>query len=256
MRVLVIGDVIGRTGRAAVGAVLPGLRRELELDLVIANGENLAGGLGITRETAEELVSYGVDVITTGNHVWDHREILPHLDSDLPIIRPLNYPPDTLGRGYIESDGALVVNLLGRVFIGIGDCPFRAVDHLIKEHRERPKVIIVDMHAEATSEKQAIGFYLDGRVSALVGTHTHIPTADTRVLPGGTAYVTDVGMVGAINSVIGVEIEDVLERFLKQTPKRLTVATEGPVRFDSVLIDVDDETGLATEIVRIDRELT
>ncbi len=255
MRVLIIGDVIGKPGRTAVRALLPELRQELGLDLVIANGENSAGGLGITPETAEDLLSSGVDAITTGNHVWDQREIIPHLDSSMPIIRPLNYPPGTPGRGQIRIGNALVVNLLGRVFIGTVDCPFRAMDQLLKDLTDPPKVIIVDMHAEATSEKQAIGWYVNGRASALVGTHTHVPTADARILPKGTAYVTDIGMVGSANSVIGVEVEDVLGRFLTQTPRRLNVANSGPTLFQSVLIDFDDMTGKATEIVRLDKEL-
>ena len=170
-------------------------------------------------------------------------------------MRPLNYPPDTPGRGYAQAGNVLVVNLLGRVFIGTFDCPFRAAAQLLKEQSEAPKAIIVDLHAEATSEKEAMGWYLDGRVSAVVGTHTHVPTADTRILPKGTAYVSDIGMVGPVNSVIGVEIEDVLERFLGQMPQRLRVSENGPVRFNSVVIDVDDASGKATCIARVDREL-
>ena len=255
MRVLMIGDVIGRTGRNAVKALLPDLRDELHIDLTVANGENAAGGLGITRDTADELLSSGVDIITSGNHIWDKQEIIPHLDSDLPILRPLNYPPGTPGRGYAYAGDILVVNLIGRVFVGTCDCPFRAVDELIAGLSERPKAIVVDFHAEATSEKVAMGWYLDGRASAVAGTHTHVPTADNRVLPGGTAYVSDLGMVGATNSVIGVETEDVLARFLTQTPRRLRVARAGPVRFNSVLIEVEATTGKATEIKRIDKEV-
>ena len=255
MRVLMIGDLIGRTGRNAVKALLPDLRDELHIDLTVANGENAAGGLGITRDTADELLSSGVDIITSGNHIWDKQEIIPHLDSDLPILRPLNYPPGTPGRGYAYAGDILVVNLIGRVFVGTCDCPFRAVDELIAGLSERPKAIVVDFHAEATSEKVAMGWYLDGRASAVAGTHTHVPTADNWVLPGGTAYVSDLGMVGATNSVIGVETEDVLARFLTQTPRRLRVARAGPVRFNSVLIEVEATTGKATEIKRIDKEV-
>ena len=255
MRVLMIGDVVGKPGRSAVNSLLPDLRRELHLDLVIANGENAAGGLGITTDTADELLSSGVDIITSGNHIWDNKEIIPHLDSEIPILRPLNYPPGTPGRGYTRTGDVMVINLLGRVFVGTCDCPFRTIDQLLEEQTELPKVILVDMHAEATSEKEALGWYLDGRVSAVAGTHTHVPTADTRILPEGTAYVGDLGMVGASNSVIGAEIEDVLERFLTQTPRRLRVATAGPVRFNSVLFEIDSTTGKATEIVRVDREL-
>jgi metallophosphoesterase (TIGR00282 family) len=251
-----IGDVVGRPGRTAVKAFLPNLRDELGLDLVVANGENLAGGAGITFGTADELLSSGVDIITSGNHVWDQKEIIPYLDSDLPILRPLNYPPGTPGRGHARHGEALVVNLIGRVFVGTFDCPFRAIDRLLKESTDRPKVVIVDMHAEATSEKAAIGWYLDGRVSAVAGTHTHVPTADSRILPKGTAFVSDLGMVGASNSVIGARIEDVLERFLTQTPRRLQVATGGPIRFNSVLIEIDESTGKATGISRVDKELS
>ena len=185
MRILTIGDVVGRPGREAVEALLPGLREELQLDLVVANGENSAGGFGITPKTAEQLLSYGVDVITTGNHVWDQKEIIPHLDSALPVLRPLNYPATSPGRGYYRTRDALIVNLIGRVFVGTFDCPFRAMDSLLAELSECPKVIVIDLHAEATSEKSAMGWYLDGRVSAVVGTHTHVATADARVLPGG-----------------------------------------------------------------------
>ena len=251
-----IGDVIGRPGRRALDSLLPDLRRELDIDLVIANGENTAGGYGITPDTAGELISSGVDVITSGNHIWDKKEIVPHLDSPLPLLRPLNYPPGTPGRGYVRVEGALIVNLLGRVFVGTSDCPFRAMDRLLTELPDIPRTVIVDMHAEATSEKEAMGWYLDGRVSAVAGTHTHVPTADARILPGGTAYVSDLGMVGPANSVIGSEIKDVLARFLTQMPHRLRVATEGPILFNSVLIEIDDKTGKANEIVRIDRELT
>ena len=250
-----IGDVVGRPGRSTVKSVVPGLRDELNIDLVIANGENAAGGFGLTPDTAQELLSSGVDVITSGNHIWDQKEIIPELDSALPVIRPLNYPPGTPGRGHVRVNGALVINLLGRVFVGTVDCPFRTVDQLLRETPDAPRVIIVDMHAEATSEKQAIGWYLDGRVSFVAGTHTHVATADTRLLPKGTAYVSDLGMVGAMNSVLGVETSDALERFLMQTPRRLRVATAGPTRFNSVLADIDDTTGRATDIVRVDREL-
>lgn len=250
-----IGDVVGSPGRKAVQALLPDLRHELHLDLVTANGENAAGGFGITLDTADELLSSGVDIITSGNHIWDQKEIIPHLDSTLPILRPLNYPPETPGRGYSNVKGVLVVNLIGRVFVGTCDCPFRSMGRLLEELPGPPPPIIVDLHAEATSEKQAMGWYLDGRVSVVAGTHTHVPTADTRILPKGTGYVSDLGMVGATDSVIGSEIQDVLERFLTQTPRRLRVATKGPVRFNSVLFEIDETTGKTTDVVRIDREI-
>lgn len=250
-----IGDVVGQPGRSAVKALLPMLRHELGIDFVTANGENAAGGFGITPQTAEELLSSGVDIITSGNHIWDQKEIIPELDSPLPLLRPLNYPPTAPGRGYARVGGVLVVNLIGRVFVGTTDCPFRAMDRLLAESADQEKVILVDLHAEATSEKVAMGWYLDGRVSVVAGTHTHVPTADACILPKGTAYVSDLGMVGSIKSVIGAEIEDVLERFLTQTPRRLRVAAKGPVRFNSVLVEIDEATGKATDIVRVDRAL-
>lgn len=255
MRILAVGDIFGRPGREAVRTLLPGLRRDLEIDFVIANGENAAGGRGITSTIVDELLGAGVDVITSGNHIWDKQEIVPHLSGGLPLLRPLNYPPSTPGRGYLIADRIMVVNLIGRVFVGTFDCPFRAADHLLRSVDGLPPAIIVDFHAEATSEKAALGWYLDGRVSAVVGTHTHVPTADTRLLPKGTAYVSDLGMVGPLNSVIGVRPEDALTRFLDQTPHRLNVAVGGPVRFNSVMIDTDDASGRAIAIERVDREV-
>lgn len=256
MRVLMIGDAVGRPGREAISSILPGLRDELKLDFVVANGENSAGGVGITPKTMDELLSSGVDVITTGNHVWDKVDIVPVFEQGSEqVLRPMNYPPTTPGKGYTFLRGVLVVNLIGRVFVGTFDCPFRAVDKILSEMTECPKAILVDFHAEATSEKKAMGWYLDGKVSAVVGTHTHVPTADTRILPGGTAYVTDLGMCGALNSVIGVEVDEVLTRFLHQTPSRLKVATSGPMGFNSVLMEIDETTGKATYISREDRQL-
>ena len=254
MRVLMIGDVIGRPGRRAVEALLPGLRDEYGIDLVVANGENAAAGFGLTFDTAQELFDCGVDVITSGNHIWDQKEIIPHLDADLPILRPLNYPSTVPGKGYVNVKGAIVVSLIGRVFVGNYDCPFRAMDALLEELVESSRVILVDFHAEATSEKAAMGWYLDGRVSAVVGTHTHVGTVDTSLLLQGTAYVSDLGMVGPSHSVIGSTIEDAMERFLNQTPHRLTVAT-GAVKFGSVMVDIDEGTGRATQITRVDREV-
>ena len=252
MRILFIGDIIGKPGRKAVQQLLPGLRREYDVGLVVANGENAAGGFGITLETAQEILRSGVDVITSGGHIWDQKEIIPHLDEGLPVLRPLNYPPGVPGVGSQQVGDVLVVNAMGRVFVGTIDCPFRAMDSLLGSLDPRPPVVVVDFHAEATSEKEALGWYLDGRVSAVVGTHTHVATADARLLPKGTAYVTDLGMVGPINSIIGSAPEDVLPRFLYQTPTRLNVPG-GPTRFNSVLVDVDSESGRATSIQRVDR---
>ncbi len=223
--------------------------------MVVANGENIAGGFGLTLDSVHELFDHGVDVITSGNHIWDQQEVVTFIDGDLPVLRPLNYPSGAPGRGFLVWKNVLVVNLLGRVFMQTVDCPFRAMDRLLGELNPRPNVIIVDMHAEATSEMGAMGWYLDGKVSAVLGTHTHVGTIDTRVLPKGTAFVSDVGMVGPMNSVIGTNVEDVLYRFLTQRPRRLNVATGGPLRFNSVLVEVDPATGTATSIQRVDREL-
>lgn len=249
-----VGDVIGRPGRRAVRTLVPGLRQEYNVDLVIANSENAAGGLGLTKETAEELLDSGVDVLTSGNHIWDQKEILPALDGDLAILRPLNYPPGVPGRGYLIKGEALVVNLVGRIFIGNFDCPFRTMDQLLEELTDRPSVIIVDFHGEATSEKVALGWYLDGRVSALLGTHTHVGTIDARLLPKGTAFITDVGMTGPVDSVIGDDTDAVIKRFLTQLPRRLSVG-KGGVILNSVLVEVEEGTGRAKSISRIDKEI-
>jgi metallophosphoesterase (TIGR00282 family) len=254
MLVLSIGDIIGKPGRQAVRELLPALRQQYGLDLVIANGENVAGGLGITLTTAEELLDAGVDVLTTGNHVWAQKEIIPYLDSEMPILRPLNYPSGVPGRGYMFNKGAMVVNLIGRTFMGNFDCPFRAMDKLLDELEPKPRVIIVDFHAEATSEKVAMGRYLDGRVSAVLGTHTHVGTIDTQLFPRGTAYVTDIGMTGPIDSIIGDDAGDVIQRFLTAIPHRLSVG-KGRVVFNAVLTKVDEDSGKALSIDRISREV-
>ena len=254
MRILVIGDVIGRPGRKAVRNLVPGLRHDLQVDMVIANGENAAGGKGLTPETADELFGAGIDVLTSGNHIWAQKEILPLLNDNAPIIRPLNFAPGVPGRGYVRWRNVLVVNLIGRTFMGDADCPFRTMNQLLESLTEKPEAIVVDFHAEATSEKQAMGRYLDGRVTAVVGTHTHVGTIDARVLPRGTAFVSDIGMVGPSDSVIGDSVEDVLHRFLTHMPQRLTVAT-GAVIFNSVLVETEPGTGRAASITRIDREV-
>jgi metallophosphoesterase (TIGR00282 family) len=255
MHILVIGDVIGKPGRQAVRKVLPGLRQRYDLDLVIANAENAAGGRGLTVGTAKELLDAGVDVLTSGNHIWDQKEIIPYLDGDLPIIRPLNYPPGVPGRGCLSRDHIAVVNTIGRTFMGDYDCPFRAMDSLIPRLKNTCSVIIVDFHAEATSEKVAMGRYLDGRVSAVVGTHTHVGTTDARVFERGTAYISDIGMTGPAESVIGDDIQNVLERFLTALPHRLNVASGTKITFNSVLINVDEKSGQAYSIERVDREV-
>ena len=254
MRVLMMGDVVGKPGRRAVQKLVPGLREEHDLGLVIANGENAAGGIGLTPETAQELFDAGVDVLTSGNHAWAKREIFPFLDGEVPLIRPVNYPPSVPGHGYVIVKGVLVINVLGRVFMASVDDPFRAVDQVLDEMEGRARIIIVDCHAEATSEAGAMGWYLDGRVSAVLGTHTHVGTIDAKVLPQGTAFVTDIGMVGPRDSIIGNVVDDVLERFLTQMHVRLGVPS-GPAVFGSVLLDIDEETGIARSIVRLDREV-
>ncbi len=255
MRILMIGDVVGRPGRRALQKILNGLRRELAVELVIANGENAAGGKGITPDTAQEILHAGVDVITSGNHIWDKPDVISLLKGEAAVLRPDNYPPRQPGCGHFLYGNVLVVNLIGRTFMGSFDDPFRAMDKILEEFSSRAKVILLDFHAEATSEKGAMGWYLDGKVTAVVGTHTHVPTADARLLPKGTAFVTDLGMVGPRDSIIGDDPEDVLERFLTLGPNRLEVA-EGPVvQFNSILLDVDETRGKAKSISRVDREV-
>jgi metallophosphoesterase (TIGR00282 family) len=223
--------------------------------MVIANAENTAGGIGVTPETAREMLDNGADILTSGNHVWSHKEIYPCLDSEMPLLRPLNYPAGVPGRGYLIQGEVMVVNLIGRTFFTYNyDCPFRAIDKLLAEVTERPPVTIVDFHAEATSEKVAMGWYLNGRVSAVIGTHTHVGTIDTRILPDGTAYVTDVGMTGPVDSVIGDDVDSVLQRFLTQIPHRLPVG-KGNVIFHGILLDIDETSGKASGISRITREV-
>jgi metallophosphoesterase (TIGR00282 family) len=254
MLLLAIGDVIGKPGRQAVQSFVPDLRKEYGIDFVIANGENAAGGFGLTVGTAEELLDAGIDVITSGNHIWAQKDIMSYLDEDVPVLRPLNYPEGAPGRGYIVKKKVLVVNLIGRTFMSNYDCPFRKMDSLLESLTTRTKVIIVDFHAEATSEKVAMGRYLDGRVSAVLGTHTHVGTIDTRVLAGGTAYVTDIGMTGPDDSIIGDDAEAVIRRFLTMMPHHLSVGKGKPV-FNAVMVEVDEKTGRAKRIERIYREL-
>ena len=254
MRVLFVGDVVGKPGRQAVAALLPALRREREVDVVVVNGENAAGGAGLTGEIAREIHDAGADVITNGNHVWDQRAFLKEIDTLEYCIRPLNLPPGNPGTGWVIQNGVLVVTAIGRVFMAEQDDPFRAVDALLAELGGRaPKVRILDWHAEATSEKLAMGWHLDGRFSAVLGTHTHVPTADARILPQGTALVADAGMVGPRDSVLGIEPSIIVSRYLDHLPRRFEVAA-GVVQFNSVVVDIDDETGRATSIERLDLE--
>ena len=261
MRILFIGDIFGRPGRTIVRDHLRELVAQHNIDLTVANGENAAGGFGITPQIAEELFDLGVEVITTGNHVWDKRELIDYLSAGLNrpdsmarrILRPANFPAGSPGTGVYEGTtkdgiGYAVINLQGRVFMGNIDDPFRAADELLA--RISSKVILLDMHAEATSEKVALGWYLDGRVTAVIGTHTHIPTADERVLPKGTAYQTDVGMTGPWNGVIGIQKELIISRFLNNMPARFEAAS-GDTRLCSVVIDCDPESGHARSIERV-----
>ncbi len=254
MRLLCIGDVFGRPGRLALKTTLPKLRREQKLDLVVANGENSAHGAGLTAATARELFEAGVDVITGGNHIWHRREALAYLDREPRVIRPLNFPHGTPGHGahllQVGTTPVLVLNALGRLFMKPIDDPFRAVDEALAQ-ANGVRVSVVDFHAEATSEKRAMGFYLDGRVSVVVGTHTHVPTADTQILPRGTAYVTDLGMVGVRRSVIGLDVEQAVAGFSTALPSRAQPA-EGSVDVNAVLAEIDPATGKATSIVRLD----
>jgi|SRR6185369_16916703 len=255
MRIAFFGDVVGRPGRRAMAIVLRQLRRDETIDFVVANGENAAGGKGIDVGSAEDLQDAGVDVITTGNHVWQHRDIIPYMNESPRVLRPLNFAPQTPGSGWVvrpARDGTPVgvVNLIGRVFMGPADCPFRAADAVLPEVTRESRVVLVDMHAEATSEKVGMGRFLDGRVSAVVGSHTHVQTADESVLSGGTAVLSDAGMCGPEDSILGVRTDRVLERFLSQLPVRFEVAS-GPVVVQGAVIDVDSASGRATAIRRI-----
>ncbi len=255
MNILFIGDVVGRPGREAVAARLPELVRQHEIDFTIANAENAAGGLGITPAIADELLGAGVDCLTTGNHVWKHREFAEYAVRERRVVRPANYPPGVPGRGsevYTTARGGSVgvLSVVGRVFMHALDCPFRAADREIEALRGRTKALVVDIHAEASSEKVALGWYVDGRVGAAIGTHTHVQTADERILPRGTAYITDAGMTGPRDSVIGIRREPVIERFLTGMPTRFEVAT-GTVILNGVVVAVDADTGKARSIERV-----
>jgi 2',3'-cyclic-nucleotide 2'-phosphodiesterase len=260
MKILFIGDIFGQPGRRLVKETLSALRAELAPDLVLANGENAAAGFGITPGLVEELLDQSIAVLTSGNHIWDRKEIIPYLTehADGRLLRPANYPAGAPGHGlYLgKTDGGVeyaVINLQGRVFMPAIECPFRTADSLLEKIPATVKIRIVDLHAEATSEKQALGWYLDGRVTAVVGTHTHIPTADETVLPGGAAYITDLGMTGPYDSVIGIEKQAVIKKFLDQMPARFEVAN-GDVRLCAVLIEADEATGRAISIQRVLRK--
>ena len=251
--VLVVGDVICRTGRAALKRHLPALRKKYGPTFVVANAENAAGGAGMTEDVGREMFALA-DVLTSGNHIWDKKEGIPYLDREPRLLRPANYPPGNPGRGSVVVEGGegrtlAVLNLQGRVFMEAIDCPFRTAEAEVARLRERTPAIIVDFHAEATSEKAALGWFLDGKVSAVLGTHTHVPTADERILPGGTAYLTDLGMVGARNTVIGIKTEQSIEKFLMGRPVRFE-PEKGGVFLSCVYVEIDAATGKALSIVR------
>jgi metallophosphoesterase (TIGR00282 family) len=265
MRLLFCGDVVGRAGRRALIDRLPGLRQRLGLDLIVVNGENAAGGFGITPAICADFYAAGTDVITTGNHVFDQRELIPHLDRDPRLLRPLNMLPGTPGRGVVELElgsgrRVVVVQVMGRLFMGMYDDPFVALDGLLQKHLlgGAAAAIVVDVHAEATSEKMVLGHFLDGRVTLVAGTHTHVPTADAQVLPGGTAYITDIGMTGDYDSVIGMVKEVSLRRFRSHLPGVRNTPALGEATLCAVLVESDDATGRARliEPVRIGGRLS
>jgi 2',3'-cyclic-nucleotide 2'-phosphodiesterase len=256
MRILILGDVVGRPGRRAVRALVQPFVDKEGIDLVIANAENAAGGMGVDVKSAEELFAAGAHVLTSGNHIWKKKEIYSYLNGEPRLLRPGNFPEGAPGVGWYKwgndrALSALIINVQGRVFMpNHVDDPFRCVDRILREHGQHTPVVIVDMHAEATSEKNAMGWYLDGRASAVFGTHTHIQTADERILPGGTAFITDVGMCGPFDSIIGIERELVIEGFLSQLPRRFEVA-ETNIVLQGVVVSVDEKSGRASDIRRL-----
>jgi metallophosphoesterase (TIGR00282 family) len=258
IRIAVIGDIIGDPGRKALFLALSGLIKDNQIDFIIANGENAAGGFGITGNIAGKLYSYGVDCITTGNHVWRNKEVFKVIEGNNRLIRPVNYPEGTPGKGWtvIEKHGVqlAVVNLLGRIYMEPVENPFRVINKELVRIQKITRNIIVDFHGEATSEKVAMGWHLDGRVSAVVGTHTHVQTADERILPEGTAYITDIGMTGSFNSVIGMKKESALKKFITLLPSKFTVA-ENDIRLNAVLITVDGTSGKAQAIERLNTKV-
>ncbi len=253
MKILFIGDIYGSPGRRAAKEMIATMKKDYAFDYCIANGENAAAGAGITSVIAQELYKYGVDAITLGNHAWSKREVLNFIDSDRKIVRPANYPSDIPGNGSVIIDGKVgVINLLGRVYMDYLDCPFRAAEKELEYLKKHVKVIIIDMHAEATSEKAALAWYLDGRVSSVLGTHTHVQTADEKILSFGTSFITDVGMTGPYEGILGVDRDIIIEKFLKRMPVKFEVAT-GSVQFNAVILEIDEKTGRTLEIIRISK---
>lgn len=253
---LMIGDIVGRPGRSILREKLPFLKKEYDVDLVVANGENAAGGNGITQKIAQELFISGIDFLTMGNHVWDNKDVFNFIEEETKIIRPANYPLGTPGQGYriIKLENGIevaIINISGRTFMNNLDCPFQTIDKILDKTKDITSIVIVDFHAEATSEKKAMGWYLDGRVTLVAGTHTHVQTADERILPNGTAYITDIGMTGPINSVLGIEKDIVIKKFITQLPVRFEVA-KGPAQINGIIVEIDAHTGKAQNIQRID----
>lgn len=259
LNIFFIGDIVGKPGRRAVRELLPSLIDECSIDLVIANGENASGGFGLTPEIAEELVDLDVDVITSGNHIWDNKSIIDYIDDKAWLLRPANYPSGVpgIGSGVFETPIGLkvgVINLEGRVFMDPVDCPFRKGDEIVETMKKKVSVIIVDFHAEATSEKVAMGWFMDGKVSAVIGTHTHVQTSDERILPKGTAYMTDAGMTGSVDSIIGVQVDKALKRFLTKMPQKFETAKKN-IQLQGVVVSVESESGKAVKIKRVRRGL-
>jgi 2',3'-cyclic-nucleotide 2'-phosphodiesterase len=257
MRILFIGDIVGKPGRSCLKSYLPRLKNKQSFDFIIANGENAAGGAGITENVFNELRKLGVDLVTGGNHIWDQKDIFNFIDAEPRMIRPANYPVETTpGRGSVIIEAKkgtkklAIINLIGRVFMKPADCPFRSADRELALLKDKTNFIIVDFHAEATSEKQALGWYLDGRVSAVLGTHSHVQTADERILPKKTAYITDVGMTGLYDSILGVDKNGPLKRFMTQLPHRLSIS-DGRKVFSAVSVEIDEENSAAVSIKRI-----
>ena len=259
MKILFIGDVVGEPGRRAIKTLLPKLKNSEKLDFVIANVENVAGGSGVTPSMADELLDAGVDVLTSGDHIWKKKEIFDYISTSKRLIRPANYPQGAPGMGstVVKSESGVsvgVINLIGRVFMQSLECPFKTAKAEVDRIKDKARVIIVDMHAEATSEKIALGWYLDGEVSAILGTHTHVQTADEKILPGGTAFISDAGMTGPFDGVIGRKKEQILQRFLTQLPTKFEMA-EGDIQLHGVIVDIDDKTGKADSIKRVQKKL-
>jgi len=254
VRILIVGDVVGRPGRKAFGKYTKELRQKHNIDIVIVNGENSAGGKGVSRKSLDELYAAGADIVTSGNHIWDNREVQGLIDDEPYLVRPANYPEGAPGKGWclypFKAKNIAVINLSGRAFMPDMDCPFQKIDDILSEIGDQADIKILDFHAETTSEKMAMGFYLDGRVQVVVGTHTHIQTADERLLPNSTAYITDLGMVGPWNSVLGVKSDIIIKKFTSCMPVRFDLA-DGPAVYSAVIVEIDDATNKAVAVERL-----